>query len=315
MRYFKFAVFLPLLFSHISNSQEILDWSAYFKLIRKADSLFSKGLYNESSQAYSFAFQFNNQRYSNGHRYNAARAWSMSGQIDSAFHNLKKEVNERWYFDLKRIRKEPAFQLLHTTKEWKQIVKAVKSNLKLENEKLGLLKPVKKKLENVLVLDQKYRGQIDSLISKFGYESKEVRTVLHKMKKTYEKNLNYVRSIIDKYGWPDVNIVGVDASAATFLVIQHSDSLTQEKYLPVLQKAVKDKKAFGWDLALLEDRVLLKRGKKQIYGSQVQADSLGNWQVAPIEDEKNVDQRRATMGLQSLAEYLKLFKIVYRNPG
>jgi hypothetical protein len=40
-----------------------------------------------------------------------------------------------------------------------------------------------------------------------------------------------------------------------FLVIQHSDSTTQEKYLPLLKQAVKDNRAFGHDLALLEDRV------------------------------------------------------------
>lgn len=310
----KFITFLFLLLAQTSKGQEILDWSAYFRLLSKADSLFNNGMYVESSQAYSYAFQFNNQRYSDGDRYNAARAWSMSGQMDSAFYHLKREINERGYFDLKKIKNDPAFQPLHSAKDWKQVLETVRLNLKKENEKLGKLKPVKEKLEDVLQSDQKYRRPIDSLTLKFGYNSREVQTVLKDMKKVDERNVKYVRSVIDKYGWPDYNIVGFDAYTAAFLAIQHADSLTQEKYLPVIRQAVQDKKAVGADLALLEDRVLVRRGEKQIYGTQIRPDSLGNWQVAPIVDEINVDQRRAKVGLKPLAEYLKTFRIEYRKP-
>lgn len=313
MRYFRFT-FLVLFFTQTAKSQEILDWSAYFKLLVKADSLFNVKLYGESSEAYSYAFQFNHQRYSDGDHYNSARAWSMSGQIDSAFYHLKKEVNERGFFDVKRIKNELAFQPLQKNKEWKQIIETVKLNLKKENEKLGPLKPVKEKLEAVLQSDQKYRRPIDSLILKFGYDSREVQAIHKKMKKTDDQNVKYVSSIIDNYGWPDYNIVGFDASAAAFLVIQHADSMTQEKYLPIMRQAVIEKKAIGADLALLEDRVFVRRGEKQIYGTQVQADSLGNWRLAPIEDEANVDKRRAKVGLRPLAEYLKRFNIVYKKP-
>jgi hypothetical protein len=314
MRYFKFTPCILLLFTQVSNSQETVDWSVYFSLLSKADSLFNERLYTESTQAYSYAFHFNNQRYSDGDRYNAARAWSMSGQIDSALYHLKKEVNERGYFDVKRIKNEPAFQPLQASKEWKLILETVKLNLKKENEKLGKLKPVKEKLESVLQSDQKYRRSIDSVFSKFGFDSKEVQSAHRDMKKMDEKNLKYVCSIIDKYGWPDYNIVGFDASAGAFLVIQHADSLTQEKYLPIMRQAVKEKKAIGGELAFLEDRVLIRRGEKQIYGTQVHADSLGNWRVEPIEDETNVDQRREQVGLTPLAEYLRRFKIVYKKP-
>ena len=50
------------------------------------------------------------------------------------------------------------------------------------------------------------------------------------------------------------------------------------------------------DLAYLTDRVLLAEGKKQIYGTQVtQVD--GKWAPRELEDEKNVDKRRADVGL------------------
>src|SRR4030095_3967706 len=140
---------------------------------------------------------------------------------------------------------------------------------------------------------------------KYGYQSPEMKEVQKKMTEQDSSDLQYVTSVIDKYGWISYDSIGYKANQALFLVIQHSDSATQEKYLPVLREAVKENKAFGHQLALLEDRVLIKRGKKQLYGSQIQCDSMGkNCWVLPIEDERNVDKRRAEVGLPPLAEYV-----------
>jgi hypothetical protein len=75
-----------------------------------------------------------------------------------------------------------------------------------------------------------------------------------------------------------------------------------------MQQAVRENKAFSNQLAMLEDRILLRRGGKQIYGTQVHWDEFRKkWVLSPIEDEKNVDQKRAQVGLQPLREYLKIF--------
>ena len=51
------------------------------------------------------------------------------------------------------------------------------------------------------------------------------------------------------------------------------------------------------DLALLEDRVALRQGKKQIYGSQIGMDpETGEYFVSPLEDPDNVVERRIKMG-------------------
>ncbi len=113
-----------------------------------------------------------------------------------------------------------------------------------------------------------------------------------------------VIQILEKYGWLSQDFVGKKASAAIFLVIQHADLSIQEKYLPVMRQAVKNGAARIEDLALLEDRVLMRQGKRQIYGSQVVKDSKGNWIVHPIEDPVNVDKRRLAIGLLPIADYL-----------
>jgi hypothetical protein len=71
-----------------------------------------------------------------------------------------------------------------------------------------------------------------------------------------------------------------------------------------MRKAVKDKKARPADLALLEDRILMRQNKKQIYGSQIVREGNGPWSVYPIADPKNVDFRRAEVGLGPIADYL-----------
>lgn len=73
-----------------------------------------------------------------------------------------------------------------------------------------------------------------------------------------------------------------------------------------MREAVKNGKARPYNLALLEDRILITQGKKQIYGSQVrQNETTGKNEFFPIDDEINVNKRRASVGLDSIEEYAK----------
>lgn len=103
----------------------------------------------------------------------------------------------------------------------------------------------------------------------------------------------------------------VSDNGALFLVIQHADLTIQEKYLPLMRVAVANKKAKVTDLALLEDRVLMRQNKQQIYGSQVRKDSGGGWIVHPIEGPANVDKRRSEIGLEPIVKYLSRFGMVW----
>jgi hypothetical protein len=65
-------------------------------------------------------------------------------------------------------------------------------------------------------------------------------------------------------------------------------------------------------LALLEDRINLGNGKRQIYGSQIgtNPETKLNY-VLPLEDPDNVDKRRAEVGLEPLADYVIYWKIIW----
>jgi hypothetical protein len=53
---------------------------------------------------------------------------------------------------------------------------------------------------------------------------------------------------------------------------------------------------------MLTDRIRVLEGRAQLYGTQFDWDQNGVMSPLPIEDEPGVDQRRAQLGLEPLAQ-------------
>lgn len=168
-------------------------------------------------------------------------------------------------------------------------------------------------LDSIFETDQSLRMIVDSIEQKYGFESEETQEIWQKIHKNDSINLIKIDSIISKYGWLGVDKIGEKGNATLFLVIQHSDLKTQEKYLPVMKDAVKKGNANGSDLALLIDRIEMFNGRPQVYGSQIQYID-GKYTIYKIIDEKNVNKRRSEVGLQPLEEYVKIWNIDYKLP-
>ena len=152
----------------------------------------------------------------------------------------------------------------------------------------------------------------DALIKKgIDHPDKEL---LARMESIDKANTARMKVIIQQYGWPSHELVGKDGTDAAFLIIQHADYAFQKKMLPRVKKAYQAKELSGQDYALLLDRVLVAEGKPQVYGTQ--AMPISEWKnkeplLRPIEDEANVDKRRAEVGLMPLSEYRKFLKEMY----
>jgi hypothetical protein len=171
-------------------------------------------------------------------------------------------------------------------------------------------------LEQIYNSDQAIRNEYIALEKKYGHDSKEAKSLENRWRDIDTANRNKVMRILDKYGWLGPYEIGDQANRALWLVIQHSDIHTQDKYLPKMRKAVKVNKANISELALLEDRVLIGHGKKQLFGSQLQMDTVTQkYKFAPIEDEVNVNKRRASVGLEPLEKYAKNWGINYVLPS
>lgn len=114
--------------------------------------------------------------------------------------------------------------------------------------------------------------------------------------------------IVDEYGWPTFSMVGEDGATAAWAIAQHADHDVelQERMLELMKVAAADGEADSFQLAFLEDRVALNLGRPQIYGSQIGCVD-GEAVPGPIEDEENVDARRAEVGLDPLDDYLAQF--------
>ncbi|MFB6454969.1 DUF6624 domain-containing protein [Chitinophaga sp. Hz27] len=156
--------------------------------------------------------------------------------------------------------------------------------------------------------DQRYRSALQSVQSQYGGNSPEMKSLIGKMNTADSINLIKVSAILDHYGWLGAKEIGNQGNVTLFMVIQHSRSEAQEKYLPMMRDAVKKGNANAGSLALLEDRVALHHGQRQRYGSQLMWDMRTNqYRLSPLEDPDNVDARRLAVGLPSLQEYLALF--------
>lgn len=163
-----------------------------------------------------------------------------------------------------------------------------------------------RELSVIEVSDQYYRQQMEEVQSRFGGDSKQMKQLLRSMKQADSLNFIKVSAILDKFGWPGEKAIGSSANTTIFMVIQHSDLAKQDRYLPVMRKAVKEGKAMPSQLALLEDRVALSHHQKQRYGSQVKWNMKTNeYSLLPLEDPEHVDERRKEAGLQPLKDYLK----------
>lgn len=169
--------------------------------------------------------------------------------------------------------------------------------------------------------DQKFRTILQAAMVKASSspgpeQAKDLPELIEKQAEIDRKNLARLEKVIQQYGWPGKSLVGDQASVAAFLILQHSEQSTQEKYLEMFKQAAKSGEARKADAAMLEDRVLMRQGKKQIYGTQLQSNAASNGKlfVFPIEDELHVDQRRTSVGLPPLRDYLKHFGLEYEPP-
>ena len=100
-----------------------------------------------------------------------------------------------------------------------------------------------------------------------------------------------------------------------FLIVQHAELDYQKKYLPD-QRGRRPERSPPVRSGDVEDRILTREGKKQIYGTQLRLNqTTQRMELYPIDDEENVNARRAEAGLEPLAEYLKrAFGIDYAAP-
>ncbi|MEO0571566.1 MAG: BT_3928 family protein [Bacteroidota bacterium] len=112
---------------------------------------------------------------------------------------------------------------------------------------------LKKQLDSVMVLDQKYRAAHD--FDNWG-----------KQMELDSSNMKFVEKIIRARGYPGRSMVGPKTGETAWYVIQHSNKI--EKYIDTIELAAKRKELPFRLYAMMLDRYLMQRNTPQIYGTQ-----------------------------------------------
>jgi hypothetical protein len=168
---------------------------------------------------------------------------------------------------------------------------------------------IKFELEAMHETDQKLRQQMRD-------DDKKALARLWDEQRVVDRfNQKRLAEIYATIGWPKSSEYGEVATRAAFLVAQHSGLENMKLYYKSFKAAVEEGEAEKKYFALFDDRIRMFEKRPQLYGSQVFFDTeTKEYRFWQIEDEPNVDQRRASMGLSTLAEYAERFPDVKYVP-
>jgi hypothetical protein len=282
---------------------------SYFDLVNKGDTSYQLKDYATAGAYYSRAADIKGYKDDGSNdfitAYNGACSWALAAQPGRAFDLLDK-VSKKIYFIhfYEQMQKDEDFNSLKTNNRWQKICNTVKDTK--DHFEAGLDKKLVDELDTIYIADQADRLKALDYEKKYGGQSAEAKAQWKIVDENDQRNQKKVTAIIDKYGWPGIKRIGFRGNQTVFLVIQHADLATQEKYLPILSNAVKTGNALAKDYAYMVDRVALRQGKKQTYGSQLTRDGKTGKMLypSPLNDPDNVDKRRLEVGLDPMAQYL-----------
>ncbi len=156
-----------------------------------------------------------------------------------------------------------------------------------------------KEIRDMRDADQKLRKKWAKIAKAGKTETKKFKKLTDQLLATDIKNTERMKVIIIEYGWPTYDMIGKKAANNAWLLVQHADRdpLFQIKCLPMLKKAADEGQADLVTYAYLYDRVQIAKGDKQLYATQSTTNNgITKGYFQPIEDEANVQNRRAEMG-------------------
>ena len=163
---------------------------------------------------------------------------------------------------------------------------------------------LKQELEWISAEDQTLRLLLPDALEKFGAGTNEYKYLWTLINRQDSICVEKVIDIVEEHGWLGKSRVGDKANQAIWLVIQHAKLEAQEKYLTLLKASVEQGESEGWHLAFLKDRILMYKDQKQIYGTQsVWDNTIKKNRIHPIENVEQVNERRASLGLEPIEEY------------
>lgn len=249
----------------------------YWRLMFHADSLYADRLYDEARQTYDLAFT--NDRYIIPlHLSQVARKMKAVGDDKSALGYLTHRLEmEKDYYE------EPSACPFSELKD----------TFALRQQEWGYDLQLKEQLEEMLERDQHDRIQWSQSSAQNPQDLQRNEILRQIAWNTDSINLVAISDILSRMGFPRRDKVGDFASLTTWMVFQHSDLDHQKQFLPQLEEAVAQGIIPPMYLAALQDRIDVREGRPQKYGTQISGDGT----LCPLLDASRVNEWRKEVGL------------------
>lgn len=187
------------------------------------------------------------------------------------------------------------------------------SGIALGQHKINVV--LKKQLDSVMILDQKYRDtltilmnpqKVDSVSKNLSFAPGQAMNHYWALQNRLDSlNVIFIEGVFKKYGYPGKTLVDTPANESAWYIIQHSKKIHQ--YLPMMKKSAYNNELPFHLYAMMLDRDLMYNGKEQVYGSQGSCLPLKNGKnigcyIWPIKDAVTVNQRRRKAGFDQTVE-------------
>lgn len=170
-----------------------------------------------------------------------------------------------------------------------------------------------KMLDSLVKEDQKWRELFRKVNNK-ETDSLNLKTISANLKLTDSLDFLIIKNIFNQFGYPGDDIVGHISSHNFWLVVQHMDKhpTFQDSVLAKMKIEVNKGNSSSLDYAYLVDRVKVNTKQPQIYGTQmlVNKDST-SYEPKLLIDPDKVNERRKSVGLQPIEEYIKIMNERY----
>ena len=244
----------------------------YWALIFHADSLMDDGLYAEAKQAYDLAFTED--------RYILPSHLSTVAKKMMGIHNDEAALDYLSH----RVRMEPDFYEEPMASTFQHL----RDTFEVRQRKWDYDLAQKQYLEWIFERDQ-YDRMLWFLASNKRRESPErIEMLARRAMDTDSTNLQLVSQILSESGYPRKSKVGDFATQTVWMIIQHSDLGRIKQFLPQLEEAVRQGDLSPAYVAATKDRIDIREGRPQKYGTQFNC---------PLLDSLHVNEWRQEVGL------------------
>ena len=167
-------------------------------------------------------------------------------------------------------------------------------------------------LRNVRESDQSARLAMIELTRSDQLDIDAVLAAQTKIEEVDSTNQVIVARLLDS-GWPQG--LSEEANNAIWLVIDHAPIDYQLRYMPLIEEQVATGAISKSQYATLFDRIRMRQGKPQRYGTQTvqrrSAEQNASIYVWPVENPRKLNRLRRAMGLTPIKRYCRKVSKVY----